>query len=219
MNKLLSDKKNLNGSTLLIGATGKIGQHVTSMLSKTDHSLIAMVRQHSNTFNQRVIQRKGDLEHNIESAMTGCKQVIFSAGSGADSGFDKTLLIDLWGARKVIDAAKKFNIEHFIMISSRGADNPDNGPQAIKPYLVAKHFADEYLLQSGLPYTILRPGRLTDEIGTGCVNSVRSDNPADDIIAREDVAKTIIHCLYKTAPHQSIVELYQGHKSIENIFS
>jgi uncharacterized protein YbjT (DUF2867 family) len=126
--------------------------------------------------------------------------------------------VDLWGARNAIDTAKHYGVEHFIMVSSRGADNPDNGPQAIKPYLIAKHFADNYLRQSGIPYTILRPGRLTDGLGTGCVSTSRPDNPADDIVAREDVATAIIHCLHNSLPHQSIVELYQGNDSIREIF-
>ena len=204
------------GKTLVIGASGKIGRILLSKYTESIISPVAMVRdQRKQGFSKSVEVVEADLEQDIDSVMNGCSTVVFTAGSGAGSGLDKTLLVDLWGARKAIDASKKAGIDHFIMVSSRGADNPDYGPLAIKPYLVAKHFADEYLIQSGLNYTILRPGRLIDDEGSGLINTIRPQNPEKQVISRDDTAKVIVHCLHNKKVSNKIYELYKGQDSVE----
>lgn len=200
---------------LVIGASGKIGNILINEYSESIAPAVAMVRNRKMAnFDQSIDVVEADLEQNIDFVMNGCSTVIFTAGSGADTGLDKTLLVDLWGARNAIDAAKSNGIEHFIMVSSRGADNPNNGPLAIKPYLVAKHFADEYLIHSGLNYTILRPGRLTDDDGSGLINTSRPKDPEKQIISRKDTAKVIVHCLNNKSVNNKIYELYEGRDPI-----
>ena len=203
---------------LIIGASGKIGKILLASLSQSQYTTVAMVRNsHQCVFPESVEVIEANLEDNFEFAMQGCNTVIFTAGSGAGTGLDKTLLVDLWGARKAIDAAKAHEVNHFIMVSSRGADNPDLGPIAIKPYLVAKHFADDYLQQSGLNYTILRPGRLTDDEGTGLIKTQRPADPEAQFISRKDTASVIAHCLDNKLVVGKIYELYKGPESIEDV--
>lgn len=202
---------------LVIGASGKIGRILVSKLSDLSHPTRAMVRdRHKCTFPESVEVVEADLEGDIASAMSGCGTVVFTAGSGAGTGLDKTLLVDLWGARKAIESAKASGVEHFIMVSSRGADNPDFGPVAIKPYLVAKHFADEYLINSGLNYTVLRPGRLTDDAGSGLIKTRRPKDPDEQFISREDTARAIIHSLNNKSTVGKVYELYEGQERIED---
>lgn len=204
--------------TLIIGSTGKIGSILLNEFYQSISPVVAMVRDSTKAdFPESVEVVEGDLEKDISAAMVGCSTVIFTAGSGAGTGLDKTLLVDLWGARKAIDAAKENGVEHFIMVSSRGADNPDNGPERIKPYSVAKHFADEYLMQSGLNYTILRPGRLIDESGTGLIKTIRPIDPDEQFISRNDTAKVIVHCLNNSAVINKVFELFEGQDSIESV--
>ena len=151
-----------------------------------------------------------DLENEFSAALAGCQKVVFTAGSGANTGAEKTLLIDLWAACKAVDYAKQQAVQQFVMVSSRGADNPDQGPAAIKPYLVAKHFADEYLLNSSVPYTILQPGRLLDQPGSGLVSTQRPADPAKQCISREDTAQAIYHCLTHSHTIGRVYELYQA---------
>jgi len=201
---------------LIIGATGKVGEILCSKHLDAMGSVVAMVRNRKKKELPPSVEIfEADLEQDFDAVMKGCHTVIFSAGSGANSGLDKTLLVDLWGARKAIDAAKGHGVQHFIMVSSRGADNPDNGPVRIKPYLVAKHFADEYLIGSGLKYTILRPGRLVDELSCGLIRTCRPLDPDDQMISREDVAKVIVHCLNNGSVGNHIYELYKGDVSID----
>ena len=203
---------------LVIGATGQVGQMVVDRLASKGIAVRAMVRDSDKAkFSSNVEVVEADIEGDFSHVLNGCSHVIFTAGSGAGTGFDKTLLVDLWGARKAIDFALGARIDQFIMVSSRGADNPDKGPERIKPYLVAKHFADEYLKASGLPYTILQPGRLLDAHGTGYVRTDRPEAPEAQIISRDDTANAVIHCLGNTGTFNKVYELFIGDHAIDEL--
>ncbi|MDB2705065.1 SDR family oxidoreductase [Pseudomonadota bacterium] len=209
-----------NKVVLVIGSTGNIGKLVVSQLGSQNCKVIAMVRDKSlASFGPEVNVVEGDLESNFESLLHNVDCVVFTAGSGATTGFDKTLLVDLWGACKAIDASKKSGVKHFIMISSIGADDPDNGLESIKPYLVAKHFADDYLIASGLPYSILRPGRLTNDEGLGLITTIRPSEQSQQAVSRQDTAKAIIHCVNDKQTHGKIFELYKGKFKLEEVLT
>ena len=203
---------------LLIGANGKIGQLLTRLLLKEDLPFRAMVRtpEQVQAFEDLGAEAVlGDLESDFSAAFEGCDKVVFSAGSGGTTGADKTLLVDLWGAIKAVNYAKAKGLEHFVMISSMNAADPDNGPAAIKHYLVAKFAADEYLKNSGLPYSILRPARLTDEPGTGKISTNLSTTPDERIISRADVAAAALYCLANNFSKELIANLRQGNMNIK----
>ena len=203
---------------LVIGATGQIGQMVVERLASKDIAVRAMVRNiNKANFPSNVEVVEADIEGDFSEVFNGCSHVIFTAGSGASTGFDKTLLVDLWGARKAIDFALGEKIDQFIMVSSRGADDPDKGPERIKPYLVAKHFADEYLKTSGLAYTILQPGRLLDADGTGYVRTDRPEAPEAQIISRDDTANAVVHCLGNASTESKVYELFIGDHAIPEL--
>lgn len=206
---------------LVIGASGQIGQRLLSILSSKHIPTIAMVRNAKKlpTPNSNIEVIEADLEGEFSHAMQGCSTVVFTAGSGPTTGLDKTFLVDLWGAAKAIDTAKAHNIKHFIMVSSRGAGNPDNGPVAIKPYCIAKHFADEHLVRSGLNYTILRPGRLTDAPIKSTISTTRPAAPEAQFISREITAQAIAHCINNRAVDGKIFELYEGEKTLSELLA
>jgi uncharacterized protein YbjT (DUF2867 family) len=101
--------------------------------------------------------------------------------------------VDLGGAQKLIDAARKNGIRRYVMVSSIGADDPGSGSEQMRPYLQAKHDADQALIEAGLDHTIVRPGRLTDDPGTGSVSAGPDVQRAE--IPREDVAAVIAEAL------------------------
>ena len=204
--------------TLVIGASGQIGKMLCSILGQNEIPTVALVRNQERgreLAGPGIEIFEGNLEEDFSEAFTGCDRVVFSAGSGAGTGAEKTLLIDLWGACLAVDYAKKYNIARFLMVSSRGADNPDQGPPAIKPYLVAKHFADKYLQNSGLDYTILRPGRLTNDTETGRIKTERPKKARDQFITRADTARAVFYCLMNPHTIGQIYELYEGELSFE----
>ncbi|MRT92899.1 SDR family oxidoreductase [Ancylomarina sp. 16SWW S1-10-2] len=213
--------KSKNKKTLVIGAGGQIGKILIEQLENKGSSVVALVRSESKAqkFADLGVETViADLEGDFEHAFKGCDSVVFTAGSGGSTGDDKTLLIDLWAAAKAIDYAKKNNIQHFVMVSGLGAANPDEFVTEIKPYLVAKHFADRYLMESGLPYTILRPGSLINDNGTGLIRTSRPAKFSDLIIPREDVASVINYSLSNNKMKGKVVEFFSGNESIDTVF-
>lgn len=206
--------------TLVIGANGQIGKLLVQLLCEQQLPVRVMLRkpEQADYFRQLGVEVIiADLEKPLpDEAFQGCDKVVFSAGSGGKTGADKTILVDLWGACKTVEMAVKHSVKQFVMISAQNAGDPDNGNPAIKHYNVCKHFADQYLLGSGLPFTILRPGRLTDEPATRKITTQRSDDKKQRTISRADVAGCIVHCLTHDNTINRIIELYQGDLWIEN---
>ncbi|MFY8282371.1 SDR family oxidoreductase [Pseudoalteromonas sp. SSMSWG5] len=208
--------------TLIIGATGQIGKMTTEKMLASGHDVVALVRDKSKlstleSNNLTIVEQ--DLENDFSRAFEGVEQVIFSAGSGGATGADKTLLIDLWAAVKAINYAADAKVKHFIMVSSIGADAPDNIESSIKPYLVAKHMADQHLINSELNYSIVRPGTLLNDAATGLLTTTRPVTRQDAVINREDVADTLLYLAEHTPKKPRVFELFNGDKSIDSLLS
>lgn len=204
---------------LVVGANGQIGKHLVKLLKESDeYSVTAFVRteQQAREFEDFGVEAvMGNLEGTVgelEEALKGSDAVVFTAGSGGKTGYDKTLLIDLDGAVKVMEAAENAGIQRFIMVSALQAHNRQNWNEQIKPYYVAKHYADRVLVQSKLTYTIIRPGGLLNEPGTGRVTI--AEDLERGIISREDVAKTILAAINEESTFNKSFDLVSGETSI-----
>jgi len=200
---------------LLIGANGKVGRQVVDMLHGHErHTVRAMVRkpeQWEALRNKGIEAVLADLEGTVDEiaeAAKGCDAIVFSAGSGGHTGPDKTLLVDLDGAVKAMEAAGKIGIKRFVIVSTFQAHNRENWPEDLKPYYVAKHYADRMLMNSGLNYTIIRPGYLRDVKGTGLVTA--AENLKGGSIPREDVARTIVQTLDEPNTYRKAFDLMAG---------
>ncbi|WP_372627433.1 SDR family oxidoreductase [Arsukibacterium sp.] len=207
---------------LIIGASGQIGKMATTLLLEAKQHVKALVRDKnklSEITNPGLSITEQDLEGAFSDAFAGCDQVIFVAGSGGDTGADKTLLIDLWAAAKAVQYAKAHQVKHFIMISSIGADDPEAVSGDMKPYIVAKHLADKHLIDSGVPYTIIRPGRLTDDTASLKISTVRPEDENKLKISRENVANVLLHVVTKAEPNNQIFEIFDGEQPIETALS
>src|SRR3954469_10910365 len=111
------------------------------------------------------LEREDDLSPYVE----GADAVVFAAGAGPGSGPERKKSVDLGGAVKLIEACQAKGVRRYVIVSSVGADDPSRAPEQMRPYQQAKHDADVALEQAGLDHTIVRPGGLTDEPGTGKV--------------------------------------------------
>ncbi len=201
---------------LIIGAHGKVGQIITKkMVESNDFEPTAFFRKEEQ---KSVFEKIGtntvvaSLESDIDSlaeTIKGYDAVVFAAGSGGKTGDDKTLEIDLDGAVKSMDAAKKVGVNRFVIVSAIGADDRKIWNQfGIKPYYIAKHYADRLLISSGLDYTIVRPGALLDEPETG---KITTTNPMDNkSVPRADVAQLILEALRNKSTICKIIEFNQG---------
>lgn len=131
----------------------------------------------------------------IARAIAGCDAVVFTAGAGAGSGVGRKRTVDYAGSVKSANAAARAGIRRFVQVSAWGVDTPvaaDAEPQW-RAYVEAKRDADAELRSSGLEWTILRPGRLTFDEGTGTV--LLGESVPRGEIPREDVARVIVACL------------------------
>lgn len=199
-------------NVLVIGANGNIGQLVCAMLAEQGHSVKAMVRKQEQEehFHHPMIEVVlGDLEKDFEHVFEGIEVAIFTAGSGGHTGPEKTEAVDYQGAVKSIRLAEAHDVKQFIMVSSLAADTPEKGPESLKYYLELKGKADKQLIDSTLKYTILRPGALTDEDGTGMITAKVKLNERGSI-PRVDVARTIVACVGNEKMQQKIVEIIKG---------
>ena len=131
-----------------------------------------------------------DLESDIDvgPVIAGADAIVFAAGAGPGSGEVRKRTMDLGGAVKLIEAATAAGIRRYVIVSSMGADHPERASGTFGAYLAAKSKADAALRASGLDYTVVRPGGLTDDPGTGTVDvserlGRRGQIPRDDVAA------------------------------------
>lgn len=193
---------------LVAGANGTTGKKIVNLLNNSQYfQPIAMVRkeeQREQFEKENIKTVLGDLEKDLSHTVENIDKVIFAAGSGGK----KVVEVDQEGAKNLIDASKKANIKKFVMLSSMGADNPEEASD-LKEYLKAKHNADEYLKSANLGYAIVRPGSLTNEVGTGKIE-LKSKLNKQGSITRDDVAQTLVRSLHDDAAINSTFEIIQG---------
>ena len=200
---------------LVAGAHGQIGQKVITLLKQSQYfNPVAMVRkkEYLEDFkNKNITAVLGDLTEDVDHVFGTIDKVIFAAGSGGNAVVE----VDQEGAKNLISASKKAGIKKFVMLSSMGAENPENF-ESMYDYLSAKHNADEFLKQSELNYTIARPGTLKDEKGTGKIKKVNA--PTKGEISREDVAQVLVRALHDDAPQNVVFEFVEGNDLIADVF-
>ena len=208
--------------TLVVGANGQIGRHVTQLLQEEDeHEVVAMIRneEQKDYFESKGIQTTvADLLDSVESlkqTVEGFDAVIFTAGSGPKTGADMTLRIDLDGAAKMIKAAEVAGVGRFLMVSAFQANNRGNWNEEIVYYYVAKHFADKELKRSKLAYTIVRPGGLVNDPGTEKIKIGSKDLIERGTIPREDVARVLVSCLDTESTQYKSFDLISGDQEVE----
>jgi uncharacterized protein YbjT (DUF2867 family) len=198
---------------LVAGANGTTGRTIINLLKKSEvYQPIAMVRkqdQKDHFENQGVSTVLADLEENLSQAVQNIDKVIFAAGSKGKN----IIGVDQEGAKSLTDAAKLAGLEKFVMLSSMGADNPAISDD-LEDYLRAKQNADEHLKVSGLSYSIVRPGSLTDDDGTGKIE-LKEKLEKRGSISRADVAKTLVEALEDDVRRNQTFEILSGEVPIE----
>ena len=178
----------------IAGGHGQIALHLTRMLNARGDRVRSLIRNpdHGNDVREAggdpvVCDLEAADDQTVADAIEGADAVVFAAGAGPGSGSERKQTMDLGGAVRLIAAAKGAGISRYVIVSSRGADPEAPGDDTFSIYLRAKGQADAELAASGLDHTIVRPGALTNEPGTG---RVRTDT-GDGSIPREDVAAVL----------------------------
>jgi uncharacterized protein YbjT (DUF2867 family) len=177
---------------VIAGGHGKVAMRLTRLLSERGDTVRSLIRNPDHVGDVEAAGAEPvicdmEAEDDLSTFAAGADAVVFAAGAGAGSGPERKRTVDYGAAVKLIDAARKTGVTRYLMISSIGAHDPSSGPEQMRPYLQAKHDADEALRASGLDFTIVRPGMLTDDPGTGRVSVgerlERGEVPRDDVAA------------------------------------
>ncbi|OYD07441.1 SDR family oxidoreductase [Paludifilum halophilum] len=198
---------------LVIGANGQVGKQLVERLGHSEHQVRGMIREESQAADLEAFGAEtvvADLEGDISHAVRGCDAIVFAAGSGAHTGPDKTELVDHLGAIRSIEEAEKQGVMRFVMLSALRAKEPEKGPEKLHHYLEAKKKADDRLAASHLDYTIVRPGRLSNEPGQGTVSASESLEFQPDPITRTDVAESLAEILDLKNTHRKGIDLLPG---------
>jgi uncharacterized protein YbjT (DUF2867 family) len=150
-----------------------------------------------------------DLKDDLSLVLKNVNKVIFAAGS---KGKD-VIGVDQEGAKRLTDAAKQAGVEKFVMLSSMGTENPSKSGD-LEDFMIAKKNADDYLCASGLDYSIVRPGQLTDTEGTGKIE-LKERLETQGSISRADVAQTLVKVLEDDVKQNQVFEIIAGEVPIE----
>lgn len=205
----------------VVGGHGKIALQLHPLLVAAGHVPVALVRSDSYRAELeelgaevRLLDIESSTANDFASAFSACDAVVFSAGGGPDGNIDRKRTVDLEGSLKSIDGARAAGIRRFVQVSAIKVDQPvaDDASPVWTAYVDAKRGADEALRASDLAWTILRPGSLTDDAGTGRVTLDREVERGS--IPRADVAATIVAVLDDDSSVGGQWELVSGDQPI-----
>jgi uncharacterized protein YbjT (DUF2867 family) len=207
---------------LVVGANGHTGRRILRLLRDGPHEAVAMVRdpgQVAHFAEEGIDTVVADLEEPLDPALeaSAAEALVFAAGSGSGTGPEQTLAVDRDGAIRSIAAMEATGIRRYVMLSALRAD-PGSEGSPISHYLRAKGIADEHLRRSDLHYTILRPGRLTFDEGTGKVD-LAPDPESGGSISREDVAAVMVASLDQERTVGKTFDLLEGSIPIADALS
>lgn len=178
---------------LVIGANGRTGRLIVAAAVHAAHDVAGMIRRPDQAPTQRKMGAEplyGDVTGDLTKVLAGRDAVVFAAGGSV--GDDRNRVDDA-GAVNAVRTAEDVGVRRFVLVSSRYADRPEQGPEFLRPALRAKGRSDAVLVTSNLDWTIVRPGGLTDDEPTGRVDLTRRSGPGR--IARADVAAVTIAAL------------------------
>lgn len=206
-------------NVLVVGANGRTGRLIVPRLLEQgltgqSHEVRGMVRKKMDApplNDQGAEAVVADLEYDFGYALEGCEAVICAAGAGIDGDPEK---VDHKGTVRLIDACTARGIDRFVLISSMGTTYPDRMPEVLRGHLVAKRKAEEHLEASDLTYTIVRPGGLSDDDGTGEVKAATSLSEGGSI-PRADVATASALALTTEATYGRAFDIVSGETPIE----
>jgi uncharacterized protein YbjT (DUF2867 family) len=204
----------------IAGGHGQIALRLARLLADRGDSARSLIRNPDHADDVRAAGGEPvvcDLENVDESevaaAIDGADAVVFAAGAGPGSGPERKWSMDHGGAVKLIAAAKQAGIRRYVIVSSMGADVNAPGDDTFGIYLQAKGKADDDLRASGLEYTVVKPGGLTNDPGTGRVDLRTTVERGQ--VPRDDVAAVLAAVLAAPDTIGKTVELVSGDVPVE----
>jgi uncharacterized protein YbjT (DUF2867 family) len=206
----------------IAGGHGKIALRLTKLLADRGDTVVGIVRNPDHVADVRaaggdavVVDLENATTEQVAEAIAGVDAVVFAAGAGPGSGARRKDTVDRAASVLLADAAQAAGIRRYVQVSAMGLDRADDPAtdQVFAAYLRAKDAADQDLVSRDLDWTILRPGRLTDDPGVGTVNLAARVQPG--AVTRDDVATVLVGLLDRPATAGKTLELVGGAESID----
>ncbi|MFF3868702.1 SDR family oxidoreductase [Micromonospora sp. NPDC001898] len=203
------------------GGHGKIAQLLHRELAGRGDTAVGLIR---NPDHAAALRATGahpvvcDLEHadaaQVATHLDGADAVVFAAGAGPGSGAARKDTVDRAAAGLLADAAEHTGVRRYLLVSSMGVDDtpPAGTDDVFAAYLRAKKAAEDNLTARDLDWTVLRPGRLTDDPPTGRITLTRHADPGT--VTRADVARVLVALLYHPGSAGTVLELVTGNTPI-----
>jgi uncharacterized protein YbjT (DUF2867 family) len=202
---------------VVLGGHGQVAMQLLALLAGRGDRARGIIRNPDHADDLRAIGAEplvGDVEsESITPLVADADAVVMAAGAGPGSGPERKRTVDYGGAVSLIDAAKANRVTRYAIVSSMGAGNPDAGAGPMRVYLQAKADAEAALRDSGLDFTIVRPGRLTDDAGTGRVQAAPSLGRSGSI-TRADTAAVLLAVLDTPSTIGLTFEVLEGETPI-----
>ena len=205
---------------VIAGGHGKIALLLERMLSENGDEAVGVVRNPDHVADVEATGAQAhvlDLEkatvEELAAVVASADAVVFAAGGGPGSGAARKETVDKAAAILLADAAEQAGVRRYVMVSSMGTDRADpTSDDVFQVYLRAKKAADENVAARDLDWTIVRPGRLTDDAGTG---RVRVGALERGEIPRADVAATLLAALRSSGTVGKTFDVLAGDTPVE----
>jgi uncharacterized protein YbjT (DUF2867 family) len=203
---------------VIAGGHGQIALRMARLLSARGDTVRSLIRNPGHeagvhaTGAEPVVADMEELD-DLSEFVGGADAVVFAAGAGPGSGAARKRTVDLGAAVKLLDAAARTGARRYLMVSAMGAADPASGSEAMRPYLDAKAEADAAVAASDLDWTIVRPGGLTNDPGTGLIQAAPSLGRRGTI-TRDDVAAVLVACLDEPRTVGATFDVLEGETPI-----
>ncbi|MEC3975130.1 SDR family oxidoreductase [Amycolatopsis sp. H20-H5] len=197
----------------VLGASGRTGLHVVKLLRSRGHSVRAGLRSSGRADEvaglgaEPVVADVTADAADLVEAIAG-SEVVISAVGAPDPDEASVNLVDRDGAISAIRAAEKAGVSRYLQLSAQFADSPDQGDRLVRSILLAKQASDSVLQRSGLIWTIVRPGTLTDDPATGRVKI--ATHLEHGKVSRADVAAVLVAALDEPLTENRGFDVHSG---------
>jgi uncharacterized protein YbjT (DUF2867 family) len=197
---------------LVAGATGETGRRIVQELVQRNIATRAMVRNLESA--RAVLPDAAELVEGdvlkpatLQGAIAGCTAVICATGAKPSLDFTGPYSVDYEGTKNLVNVAKAAGIEHFVIVSSLCVSQLFHPLNLFWLVLHWKKRAETYIQNSGLTYTIVRPGGLKNEDSDAPVVMTGADQLFEGSIPRQKVAQVCVEALLTPAARNQIVEI------------
>ncbi|GAA1881793.1 NAD(P)H-binding protein [Streptantibioticus ferralitis] len=203
---------------VIAGGHGKIAQRLERLLAARGDSAAGIIRNpdqaedlRANGADTIVCDLEKATVDEVANHLRGADAAVFAAGAGPGSGAARKRTVDRAAAVLFADAAERAGVHRFLIVSSMGAtgEPPPGTDPVFAEYLRAKAAADDDIRsRPGLDWTVLRPGTLTDQPGTGHVTL--AERTGHGSVPRDDVAAVLAALLNEPGTAGRTLELIEG---------